>query len=544
MSPTAVPETPSDSRTAEYEIEAEEVNVRGLPIFKRIVITDAEWPCVILMGVLFFLITFIHTIFSNLRDMAIMGRQVPMSILFIKSILLLPCSVFFVGLIQKGLTMYSVSRIFDITFLVFSMFYLVFGILLWPRKVDLQPDFFLVMDIFSDAKMEMIGLNFLSPVFLMVAEWMTSLLFIFSELWGALVVSYLFNIFVNNISTRAQSRRFIPFYMLLNGFSILTSGITTIFLDRYRDGLSYESKDLGFRVVIFTFTGLIFLSLYVKKRLERKLKGSSAFSTTLAVPIKMNKSKLTFSEEMRMLLRSRLLLAISLTILFYGISSTLIEGTFKGGLAATAEHLNRSKEEYSNFYNGCEQLIISLSLILAVNTPLPALVKNRGWKYVASVPIVVTTLSIFFVFMTAFYNVAASGEGNLILKSLFRSSKAKFPLENVLGLFSFSLVRLSKYISLDVTKEAISMQIDPEERAKYKAVYDGLCGKMGKSLGAILCTGMTMIFDISEFRKVAPISACIVALISLAWIKIVAYLQKKYSESVETNSHISVDIVE
>jgi ATP:ADP antiporter, AAA family len=544
MSPTVALEAPSDSHAAGEDVEAGETRGRGFFMFRRIVITDAEWSCVVLMGALFFLITFIHTVFSNLRDMTIMGRQVPMSILFIKSILLLPCSLFFVGLIQKGLTMYSVSRIFDMTFLAFSAFYLAFGLLLWPWKEALQPDFFSPRDLFADGKMEMVNLNFLYPVFLMVTEWVTSLLFIFSELWGALVVSYLFNIFVNNISTREQSRRFIPFYMLLNGFSIAISGMMTILLDRYREDLKYEHKDVGFKAVIFFFTSLIFLSLYVKKCLERRLKGSSAFHSTLSKPAKAGKPKLKFSEEMKMLLRSRLLLAISCTILFYGISSTLIEGTFKGGLGATARYTNKSKEKYSNLYNGCEQIIISTSLIMIVNTPFPALTRNRGWGYIASIPVAVTILSIFFVFLTAFYNVAAYGEGNLVFKSLFTDSEPRFRLENILGLLAFSSVKLSKYISLDVTKEAISMQIDPEERAKYKAVYDGLCGKMGKSLGAILCTTMTTLFDTSEFRKVAPFSAFIVALISVAWMKTILYLQNKYSESIERNTHINVDIVE
>lgn len=523
------------------EDELEEELHRKTGLFRNIRIARNEWPRVLHISLLFGLITLVHTTMGNLRDMVVMGRQDPMSIFFIKSLLLPPCSLFFVWLIQLGLNMFSPSRVFDITLVAFSCCYAVFGLVVWPLKVHIQKDVLWSRDIFSDGKMESIRCQFLYPVFLVFNEWTSSFLFLCSEMWGALVVSYFFNVFANEASTKRQARRYISVYNIFNALSILGSSIATLVFDRWRNSGTFEDKETGFKISILLSSLTIACTLALKKYAERNILSVRVFSATSEPPSRTEKKRLGFGEEVRDLLRSRLLLAISSVILFYGIASTLIEATFKSGLAAGARHTNSSKETYSNFYNSAEQIITSVASLVIVNTPFTLLVMGSGWGYVAFLPVAAVLFSFVSVFPMAFYNTACTQDGGRFLSAVFWGRGPSFFLENNLGLLSSAFLKIGKYLGSDVTKEAISMQIDPAYRAKYKAVYDGFCGKFGKSLGSILCAVMAAVWDISDIRRIALVSWVIVGVLSVLWIYSVIYLNRKYQESLRTNTYIDVD---
>ncbi|AFM99145.1 ATP/ADP translocase [Encephalitozoon hellem ATCC 50504] len=534
-------EFPKDSCLFKTEEELEEEVYKKTGIFKHIRIAKNEWSRVLHLSFLFGAITVVHTVMGNLREMVLMGRQDPMSMFFIKSIFLPPCSLFFVWAIQRGLNFFTPSKMFDITLILFSACYILFGLVMWPFKSYIQKDFYWARDIFGDGKMESLRIHFLYPVFLVFNEWTSSFLFLCSEMWGALVVSYFFNLFTNEVSTRRQSQRYISVYNISNAISIFISAIFTLIFNRWRDSVVFETKESGFRVLVLALAFTVLGVLGLKKYIERKILPIPVFLIKKTKAPDEDKREIKMKEVGKALSRSKLLLAISLNVLLYGVSSTLVEATFKSGVAAGAKYTNNSKETFSNFYNGIEQIIIAISLLIVVNTPYSALIKKGGWKYVASLPIIVVVFSFFSVFLVAFYNVGACGGGNVLFKSLFKGWEPMFFLENTLGLVTNAFLKIGKYLGADASKEAISMQIDPLYRAKYKAVYDGLCGKLGKSLGSVMCTVMTGIWDITDIRMVSSVSGILVAIIIILWLYVLKYLSRKFQTAVENNAYIELD---
>lgn len=528
-----------NSGALETEDELEEKLHGKTGFFRHIRIAENEWPRVLHMSSLFGLLTLVHNTMGNLKDMVLMGRQGPMSMFLIKSIFLPPCSLFLVWLIQIGLGMFSPSRMFDITIVVFALCYSVFGLVLWPCKAYIQKDFCWARDIFCDGKMQTIRLQFTYPLFLVFNEWTSSFLFLCSEMWGALVVSYFFNVFTNETSTRRQSQRYISVYTIFNAFSILGSSLTTLVFNEWRNSVTFEQKELGLRILVMLLVFVIAGTLTYKKHIEKNVLPNPIFLNESTKKARV-KSETTLGQD-KSIMKSKLLIAISSNILFYGISSTLIEATFKSGLAAGAKYTNSSRETYSNFYNSAEQFITSISSLIIVNTPFPLLVRKGRWGYVASLPILGVMLSFLSVFPMAFYNLASDQDGNVFFRSIFRETKPNFFLENNLGLASTAFLKVGKYLGSDITKEAISMQIDPIYRAKYKAIYDGLCGKLGKSIGSILCMIMSAIWDVYDIRKLALVSGIVVAIICVFWICSVIYLNRKYQSAIDSNSYIDID---
>ncbi|ADM12372.1 ATP/ADP translocase [Encephalitozoon intestinalis ATCC 50506] len=533
--------SPKNSCLFRTEEELEEEVYKKTGFFKHIRIARNEWPRVLYLSLLFGVITMVHTIMGNLREMVLMGRQDPMSMFFIKSIFLPPCSLIFVWAIHFGLNFFNPSKMFDITLILFSGCYFFFGLVMWPFKAYIQKDFYWSRDIFGDGKMESLRIHFLYPVFLVFNEWTSSFLFLCSEMWGALVVSYFFNVFTNEISTRRQSQRYITVYNISNAISIFLSAVFTLIFNRWRDSVVFETKELGFEILILLLAFGVIGVLVLKKYIEKKILPVPVFLIKEIKETPVKQKELKLKEAGKSLSKSKLLVAISLNVLLYGVSSTLIEATFKSGLAAGAKYTNNSKETFSNFYNGSEQIIIAMTLLIVINTPYSALIKMGYWKYVASIPIAVVVFSFFSVFLIAFYNVGVYSGKSGLFKSFFKGKQPVFFLENTLGLITNASLKIGKYLGADVSKEAISMQIDPLYRAKYKAIYDGLCGKLGKSLGSVMCTVMTGIWDITDIRIVSGVLGLLVGIIIVIWCFIVKYLNGKFQTSVEKNTYIELD---
>jgi len=82
------------------------------------------------------------------------------------------------------------------------------------------------------------------------------------------------------------------------------------------------------------------------------------------------------------------------------------------------------------------------------------------------------------------------------------------------------------------------MKIDPANRGKYKSVYDGLCGKLGKSVGSIYVLGSAILFNTSNFRDTVVMALPFVWATSACWFLVVIYLGKKYNDSVSRNAYI------
>lgn len=526
---------------SEDEIEAEANSGTGISSIFRI--AKAEKKMFLIMAFMFTLISFIYSVGRVFKDAAVLSRQMPLSINCLKTFIILPITIIFVGLIQKFTMSYPFTRVFDGCLLVFSVLFILTGLVLLPFSNYFQLDSNYFRDIFADGKCVVRGYDVLLSVALVYNEWTSSLVYVLSEMFGNLILSYFFLTFANSLTTPGQSARFVPLFYVCSNIALFLSGLLTGEFAKFRKQISYELAENIYNG-FFILSGILIIVIYfLKKYLETNITSKPIFIQK-SFKKKGLKVKVGFSEGIKEMMASKLLLNISLIVMFYGISTNLIESSFKNSLTKGAELSGQNTKEYSMRFTSLEQKIAAVLVMVLLLSPFPKLIQTRGWIYVAIFCPIVTLFSLVSVCGLAFYNFpGTNNEPNFFLNGLCATADTiLIGLENYFGCISVALMKVAKYASFDISKEAISMRIDSSLRARYKGIFDGVFGKLGKSLGSLFVWGMGYLFQTRDVRKLSPISLSIVLFFVVIWIYAVIYLNRKYKESVDSNSPIDVDL--
>lgn len=531
-------QTPLNDHTLPTEDEIE-TEANG----KTIRLAKAEYRMFFHLAGMFTLISFVYSFGRILKDAAVLSKQHQSSIFGLK-ILILFLSVFVMGFIQKGLMKHPLTKIFNVILFTFAIIFILLGVFFLPFSSKIQLDFFWARDLFADGKYKIRGLDAYCPIVLIFNEYTSSLVYVSCEMFGSLILSYMFMTFTNSLTTPLQSSRFVPLLYVLSNVALLASGLISWGYNKLKGGWKYETAQYSY-YGFFVFSGILVLIIwFLKYRLENYVVNKPIFikkSTKKKGP----KPKIGFMEGIVEMAKSKLLLNISMIVLFYAISTNLIESSYKSGLSAGAEYYGEEKSSYSTFFNSLEQVFVAIMVIIVLLSPFPKLIQKKGWVFVAIWSPIFTLLSAIMVFGLAFYNFPnnKNGDKNIIFTSFGAvGTEPYYKWENWLGAFSVGLMKIHKYAAFDITKEAISMQIDSGLRARYKGIFDGVFGKLGKSVGSFYGSIMTNLFNCRDIRKVGPIGGGLVIINCFIWFFSVFYLNRKYAESVKNNAPIDVDL--
>lgn len=524
----------------EEEVENEATSRTGLLSYVRV--ARCEWRLWGLMATIFGFAVYVYSVSRVLKDAFVISKQLPASIFFLKFGVILPFSFIITGFMQKLLCNNSVSRIFDRTLIAFALLYILLGVFFLPQAHRIQFEKFWARDIFADNKMEGKGLVFLLPIFLIFNEWTSSLVYVTAEFYGSLVVQFLFLAFANDVLTAKQCSRFVPLFYVVSNLLLILSGFTNGIYSDWAKNADYDRREF----VIYSFfilSGILTFVMYLlKKYLERSVLQTQLFIKTEGVKKKSGKQSATFSESLRLMVQSKFLIAIVFNSLFYYIATNLIESSWKSSLNVAAVYNNEDKRTFVQGIMSKEQKFVGLLVVLVLVSPIANLIQTHGWITVAIVPPLVTFISSFIVFGSAFFNFPkVGGNSNIVFPSLFKNWKPNFKLECYGGLFCVGAMKIAKYAFYDISKEAISMQIDGMYRAKFKAVYDGLCGKLGKSMGSLYGI-LWSSRGFNDIRASAPITLLLCMFSSAVWIYAVIYLNRKYKKAIQTSSTVDIDL--
>lgn len=524
----------------EDEIEYEANNKAGF--FSFIKIAKVERKKFWIMNFMFFLISFVYSVARIMKDSAVLGKQHPTSIMFLKFFIILPLSVVSVGLIQKYLQKYPFTVIFNFMLGLFGVSFIILGLVILPFSNYIQVDKFWARDLFADDKFKVCGLDFLFAFALVFNEWTSSLLYVFSEMFGSLILSFFFMTFANGLTTPDQSGRFVPLFYIFANIALLCSGLVSKEVDKLRVGLTYEKSEMIFNVFFVLSGVLVFIIYGLKWYLEKFITNKKLFIEKQA-KIKKKKVKSSFSEGLVEMSKSKLLFFISLITLFYAASTNIIESSYKAALTHGADIAGKSKGVYASHLNSSEQIGVAVLVIIILLTPFPKLIKTKGWIYVAMASPVLTLFSTLGTLLLAWYNYPiTSKEKSIFLDKFTAKDNTKIYMENIVGVISVSLMKIHKYAAFDITKEALAMRIDENKRAQYKSIFDGIFGKLGKSIGSIYAIVMLGVLNGRDIRKAAPISFAILVFFCVVWIYAVKYLDRKYNESIQKNVPIDIDL--
>lgn len=528
------------SLPTEEDIENEVNSYTG--ILKNFKIAKCERSRFAVFGIMFGIISFIYSFMRILKDSYVMSRQDPVCILYIKLIYITPLSFIVVILINYMLPKRSVSKLFSLFCVVFMAIFAFLGtVAIFEKYVPLDNKG--IEAKLATFSFETRGLGFLKYFLLTISEPLATSVYIIAELWGSLILSYLFLSYMNEACTAKQHRRFIPPLFIIANVALFLSALVTTLFFKIQDKLTNEQNTLFMGSIFFLESFLVLGVLYCKYLLETKYITKPIFSSEAIKQSKGPKLSTSFKESLKMMVKSKFLMGMCTIICFYSVAYNILETVFKNGIKSAADSLGVERGKYSGKFNSYDQYLTSISVICLNLSSFSNYVDEKGWLFVALITPILAFISSMCILGLGGYNSATEDGSIRFFNKIFNGSSAFYSLENYLGAFCLAGLKIFKYVAFDVTKERISMRLDSKQRPKFKSVFDGIFNKFGKSMGAVY--GILMINFVSDidFRGLSPVTFVFVSIILATWIFWVFYLSRSYNKSIKADEPIDIDLM-
>lgn len=517
----------------EEEIEREAQSGRNF-FSKLFAISKPERKLFWVLCTLFFIISYVYSVIRDMKDALVIHRLDSGSIPYLKIVIVLPANIIAILIIQKMLSSRSISRVFSKVTLFFSVFFMVYGSVI---NFKLEPNEYIRIDPFSDGKMAVLGLEWTRAIFLMVFAYMTTLIYLFAELWGSCVLSFLFMSFTNSICTKKQNFRYTPLLLISSNIALLLSGFTMTIISDVKSKLSYEVNQY-LNISIFVTLGILAASVFLIHRHYEK----SVLLKQIFIPSDNSKKgaklKVGIIEGLKEIFTSKLVLSMSFMVIAYSITVNMVENSFKSVMSIIAKNRGIPRDQFVMKTNGSNQIYTGFIVIFILLFKFSELVHIFGWISVAIMPPLFSLLSGIVYFTITYHNVKMDNNETTFFSSLFSKKDTLDNIELYVGQISVVLYKVLKYAAFDVCKEFISMTIDPLYRAHYKSIFDGICGKLGKAMGSGVTNIQNFFMNTTDVRKAALFSMAIVLTLDLVWIYAVFYLARKYNNSIKSNKYL------
>ncbi|ELQ74209.1 ATP:ADP Antiporter (AAA) Family [Trachipleistophora hominis] len=530
----------------ENEVEQQAVRRAGrFGIYRVSKVEDSKFW---LMGGMFFCIAYIYSVIRELKDSFIIKRQLPASISFLKLIYVPPVSIAASALVQKCLIFSSNKRILSYVVACFGVYFLVYGVVVLPLQDTIESSNFNATDDFSDSKMAYKGLESVSAIVLTLNCWTSTLHFVASEVWGTMVLSLLFMSFSNDVCPFRQFIRFMPLFYVLSNVALMGSSITMLGYQHYNKLVDYSTKQMMLRIAFVIIAIFCLAILAFQIILERKILGRVLYTIEGEEQKRTKKVKLSFTEGIRLMFKSKLVLAICGIVLAYNIGTNMIESCYKSSLKIVSMATKQDTGNHVLLKSSIIQFITGLVVILLLISPFSRFIESRGWKIVGIIPPLIATAGFVGVFTLALFNTGRDGENippiNMMLKSeVSDDTRRKFlQFEETVCLLAVACFKICKYAAFDIAKETLSMKIDKRYRARFKGIYDGVCGKLGKAGGALLLLVSNQLINTTDIRRSSFFYLMISLVIVSIWFYLINYLAGKYEESVKLRKNVDIDL--
>ncbi|WUR03961.1 ADP/ATP carrier protein [Vairimorpha necatrix] len=531
-------DNPQNTLPTEDEIEQIANSRTGLLSYFKV--ARVEFPKFFILGIMFGLINFIYSFMRILKDLFVMVRQDQNSIMFMKIFYVLPISFASIVLIQWLMQNRSVSSIFNLFLITFTAFFFGLGVVFLYEKT-LLPSGFKFKDVFADHKGGMRGLNVLKYFLITANEPVSTIIFIVAEMWGSLLMAYLFMSFLNESCTIRQFTRFLPPFYIIANLALLISGLVSSQFRELRKGFTYAQNQVLYSSIFIILGSICLVLLYMKFYFETKVNAIPIFLSSNTIK-KKQKVSVGFQEGISIMMKSKLLMSLCIIVFFYNITFNLIESVYKAGIKAASKTLGLEVGEYSAKFNTIDQILVAVTVITLNLSAFSTLIETSGWITMGLLTPLMTLLGTIIVLGASIYNSGKEGLAFSWISSVFKHASYIYSIENYSGMFFLAFIKILKYSAFDICKEKMGMRIDPAHRARFKSVYDGIFNKLGKSIGSLYGLGVLVALDTDNVRKASPFTLIISLLLIYIWIRAVIYLSRAYNESIKNNSDVDIDL--
>lgn len=432
---------------------------------------------------------------------------------YLKTFCVLPASFVFIGIFMYLSKKLSKEQLFFVTLVPFVTFFLLFSLVLYPNISYLHASESWVLakqaayPRFTD----------LIPVF---AHWVYSMFYVMAELWGNVVITFLFWGFASYVVAKNQRDRFFQSCAVYGNFGLIAASYLQekIAVHCIQNGIKESSKEylkltsFLFYIIIFAISLFALCYWYINTYVLPN--DNKEVSDQMKIKPKAN---ISFLESIKLIFQSKYLLFICLIVLAYGVSINLVEITWKG----VVKQLYCNKISCDLFFSRLYRYVGLSTLVLGVFAQ--NCVERFGWKKTALVTpvMLMITASLFFVFLIF----------GQYFPSIFLFGFTSLQIAVFLGTLQNVLSKATKYILFDPTTQLAYVPLPEELRLNGKAAVDIIGGRAGKSIGSLFQGLLGFVLKGGQGVAIAPYLFPVTSLLVVGWIYSANCLSVLYEEA-------------
>ena len=344
-------------------------------------------------------------------------------------------------------------------------------------------------------------------------------MYIFSELWSAVVINLMFWQFANHIFDTSKAKRFYPILGMIGNFGLILAGnVLVIFSDV--GGVDYMSTKetqhiLSQNMLKPIITGIVFsgiLSMLLFRMINNLILKDKNLSNKFSPLTIESKTTLSVIESFKLIFRSKYIGHIVLLILCYGLLINILEGPWK----SKVRELYPSTIDYINFmgrFNIWMGISCVVFMIIGSNV-----LRKVSWLVSALLTpfMLFITGLIFFIFVIFADDINVGNSFNPIFAAV------------VVGAIQNILSKSTKYSLFDSTKEMTYIPLSLELKTKGKAAVEVIGTKLGKSLGAFIQSTIFILLPNSTFDSIISYLMVIFVAVVIIWFWDIIKLNKEY----------------
>lgn len=442
-----------------------------------------------------------------------MGAEI---ISFLKLWLVLPSCIIFTILYVKLSNKFNFEYIFYIIVSSFLLFFLFFAYIIYPNQELYHPNDQIINNLITSYP------NF--KWFIKIAsKWSYALMYIFSELWSAVVINLMFWQFANHIFDINKAKRFYPVLGMVGNIGLIIAGSVLVVFSSDQNMIDSEllpsqvtsqtAEILQPVMSIIVVAGMVSMLLF--RIINRYILTSSITVLDLKKVTAKTKTKLSVLESIKLVINSKYIGRIALLIICYGLLINIVEGPWK----AKIKELYPNTRDYVHFmgrFNIWMGISCVTFMIIGSNV-----LRKCGWLISALLTPIMLSITglIFFIFIIFIEEIGSClGGFNLLYAAI------------IVGAIQNILSKSSKYSLFDSTKEMAYIPLSLELRTKGKAAVEVIGTKFGKSLGAFIQSLIFIIIPTATFDSIIIYLLLIFIVMMSLWIWDVVKLNKEYIE--------------
>ncbi|MFO1129897.1 MAG: Npt1/Npt2 family nucleotide transporter [Rickettsiales bacterium] len=403
------------------------------------------------------------------------------SIGFLKLSAVTPAAILFMVIFIKLVNIFKKETIFYGIVTFFIGFFTLFGFIIYPNI-----EFFhMSLESIQNWQAAYPSFHWFIPV---IGNWTFSLFYIFSELWGSVMIGMLFWQFANQTTKPNEAKRFYGMYGFFGNLGLVAAGALIQIAAAYAKsnaGMMENGMEIDtFRENIKMLTMFIALAgfgiIYIYYWMQKNVLTDPTLYNPEEITVKKKKEKMSVLESFKYILTNPYLMLIAGIIIAYGTVIVMVEGVWKGQIKLAFP----DKNDYNNFmgiftqYTGIVTMVL---MIVGTN-----ILRRMGWLIAALITpiLILVTSALFFLLIWSDNNAAALGQ-------IATPETAFMGLSTVLiavyvGMVQNISAKGTKYALFDPTKQMAYMPLDDETKTKGQGAVEVIGGRLGKSGGAFI----------------------------------------------------------